>query len=152
MENNENQKQIEKKYYKITLSNGEKNIIIDGLSGEKSEFKDEIEVYAEEKNGELIEIFTGKKILDVEKNYNSNIFDIRKFIEEKYSLFGVKKEEIAVGEISKKLHFITRAETTKEIDSILKIEEKTKEEANRQYQELLKAEKNFSEEINKGRK
>lgn len=142
----------DKKYYSVTLSNGAKNIVSNGYLDEKTGFVESIKVNAEETNGELIEILTGKKILTAEKNYNSNIFDVRKFIEEEYSLFGVQKEEIDVNDLSKKLHFITRAETNNEVSEILKIEKETKEEANRQYQELLEAERNFSEEINKGRK
>ena len=142
----------DKKYYTVTLSNGMKNVVSDGFSGEKSGFVESIKVDAEEVNGELVEILTGKRILDASSNYNSNIFDTRKFIEENYSLFGVKKEEIDVNVLAKKIRFITRAETTKKVESIMKVENETKTEANRQYELLKEAEKNFSEEINKGRK
>ena len=148
----ENKKEIKEKYYLVTLSDGTKNIKEDGFSNEKSGFNQVLDVYAVEENNELRTVIGNKLILDISKNYNSNIFDIRTFVEGNYSLFCVSKKEVTIEEVSKKLHFITRADTTKKQEEILDTEKLTKLEARRQYQELLQAEKTFSEEINKGRR
>ena len=60
-----------KKYYLVTIKN---------ISENKDVINDAINVYAEEYDGELVEILTNKKIQDSSLNYNPNIFDVRKFI------------------------------------------------------------------------
>ena len=93
------------------------------------------------------------KILDVNKSYNPNIFDIRTFVEGNYSLFGVKKVEISSKKMENEIitKYNTPAKVKKAYEEIVSIENKTKEEANRQYAELLEAYKSFTEEVNKGR-
>lgn len=142
----------EKKFYSVTLSDGTKNIVTDGYSNDKAGFNELLEVDAMEVGGDLIEIITGKKILDAETNYNSNIFDVRKFVEENYSLFGIRKKEIEMKDLSRKLHFITRTDTTTMYEDVNEAEMRTKMFANREYASLLQAEQQFREEINKGRK
>lgn len=148
----ENKKEIKEKYYLVTLSDGTKNIINDGFSEEKVGFNELLKAYAVEENNELRTLIGNKLILDASKNYNANIFDIRTFVEGNYSLFAISKEEVTINEVSKKLHFITRADTTRKNDDLLIVEKKTKEEAKKQYEELLKVQELFSEEINKGRR
>lgn len=142
----------EKKFYSVTLSDGTKNIVTDGYSNDKTDFNELLEVDAMEINGELIEVITGKKILDAETNYNSNIFDVRKFVEEGYSLFGIRKNEINIKDLSNKLYFITRADTTSMQEDVYEAEMKIKMFANRQYASFLQTEQQFREEINKGRR
>ena len=142
----------EKKYYLVSLSDGTKNTVEDGYSSEKIGFNIQLEAYAVEENGILVDILVGEKILDASKNYNPNIFDIRTFVEGGYGLFAVNKKEVEVNEVSTTLHFITRAATTEKVKAIIEMIKKTKKEANKQYESLQKAEVKFSEEINKNRK
>lgn len=148
----ENKKETKEKYYLVTLSDGTKNIVTDGFSTEKTGFNQVLDVYAIEDNNELRTIIGNKLILDSSKNYNSNIFDIRTFVEGNYCLFAISKEEVTINEVSKKLHFITRDEINKKSEEILKLEKSTKEEAMKQYKELENFENNFSDKIKKGRK
>lgn len=141
----------DKKYYLVSLGDGSKSPIKDGVD-EHINFNKIMDVYAEELNGNLIEILTGKKILDAEKNYNSNILDARKFLEENYSLFGISKVLKSSHEIHHHLSFITRQETTEKTEQIAELSKKTLEEIKKQYELLKEAEKNFSSEINTGRR
>lgn len=142
----------DKKYYFVTLSSGVKNIVEDGFSDEKNGFVESLNVYAEETNGELIEIISGVKILDIKDNENPNVFDVKTFIEGGYGLFGISKSQKETGEIRHHLEFMTRQDTTKFYNEIIDLIRLTRKEAKKQYELLKDAERSFKEEINKGRK
>ena len=132
-----------KKYYLVTIKN---------ISENKDVINDAINVYAEEYDGELVEILTNKKIQDSSLNYNPNIFDVRKFIEKGQSLFGICKIELDIETVSKFLLFITEFGKRQLISNVLELERLTKEEARSKYQELIEMEVKFKEEINKTRR
>ena len=151
MNNRENK--IDKKYYLVSLSDGTKSMVSDEVVNLKLAFNQLLQVHAIEENGELRTLIGNMKILDVNKSYNPNIFDIRNFVEGNYSLFGVKKVEISSKKMENEIitKYNTPTKVKKAYEEIVSIENKTKEEANRQYVELLEAYKSFTEEVNKGR-
>ena len=115
----------------------------------KEEF---IEVYAVEENGILMTIFPSKRIQDGTKNYNPKIVDVRKFVLNNESLYGIEKKEVTPQEVATYLNFLPETNKRQQIANVLEYEKSTIEYVQEQYKKLLETERVFREIFNKKNK